>query len=178
MKEYTVEEIAAAINRNPETVRRLLRSNAIKANAPSSSKEGWRISQAALKEFLEKTPKYMTTAAAALVSSHAALPIALGGLITGVVTATILSRKKSVTAEQIKDYVSSEIKKSGQKVKQKEKQLKKMQMEMDDLKNRIETISKELDEAQGDLDSYSQALSQLNFDDLAVEINRKLKEEQ
>lgn len=43
---YTVEEVAALIDRDPETVRRWLRSGQLDGVRPGGRKSGWRVASA------------------------------------------------------------------------------------------------------------------------------------
>ena len=72
MKSYSVKEIAELLQTNPETVRRWIRKGKLEATRGSSRKEGSSVSSEALQKFLEETPKYAASAAAA-ISSPAAL---------------------------------------------------------------------------------------------------------
>jgi len=56
MKLYTVTEVAEMLNVNPETVRRWIRNDGLRATL-SSRKEGSRISEDDLQRFLDSSPR-------------------------------------------------------------------------------------------------------------------------
>lgn len=163
MKEYTVEEVSNALGKSPETVRRLIRTDKIKVPAANSSKEGFKISEAALKEFLSSTPRYMTAAATSLISTPA-LPIALTGVITAVVAGIITKKNKKVTAQQVENHVKKQLEKN-QKIAQENI------AKIHELEKKKEKLQAELDHAETEIATYRQALDELDFEQIAKEIN-------
>jgi excisionase family DNA binding protein len=49
----TVEEVAARLRAQPETVRRWLRAGELRGARPGGKKLGWRVTEADLRRFLE-----------------------------------------------------------------------------------------------------------------------------
>ena len=84
MKSYNVKEIAEMLNTNPETVRRWIRDKKLDATIVSK-KGGHIVYEAALREFLNSSPKYASIAKASLAGAAvgaAVLPtVMIGGLI-------------------------------------------------------------------------------------------------
>lgn len=82
MKSYNVKEIAEMLNTNPETVRRWIRDKKLDATIVSK-KGGHIIYEAALREFLNSSPKYASIAKASLAGAAvgaAVLPtVMIGG---------------------------------------------------------------------------------------------------
>jgi excisionase family DNA binding protein len=98
MKTYSVKEIAELLNTNPETVRRWIRDNKLKATK-NSNKEGSVISEAELKKFLKNTPKYYGVAAAGGM-------IGVGAPITGIAVAAVSEIVSSIIRKSVE---SSEV---------------------------------------------------------------------
>jgi len=78
MNSYSVKQIAAMLNTNPETVRRWIRLGRLPA-LKDSRKEGNVVSESALNEFLSKSPKYALSANM-LVSEIPTSAVVLGEL--------------------------------------------------------------------------------------------------
>ncbi len=70
---YTVPEVAEVLRTREETVRRLLRSGALRGMRLGGTRLGYRISEAALRDFIrERTEETNTKKAAAVRCNHAA----------------------------------------------------------------------------------------------------------
>ncbi len=97
MKTYSVKEIAQILDTNPETVRRWIRDDKLKATK-NSNKEGSVVSEAELNRFLKKSPKYYGAAAGAMIG--AGLPLA--GLVVataGGIVSTLLRKGLESSSE-------------------------------------------------------------------------------
>ena len=107
MKTYSVKQIAGMLNTNPETVRRWIRDDKLKA-VQVSRKDGNVVTEAELERFIKATPKYLSkvTAGAGLAALS---PIAgIGVLAGGIVASAILGycEEKSIQ-EEYKLYAES-----------------------------------------------------------------------
>ena len=175
MKYYTVEQVSKAIGKSPETVRRLLRNSDIMLSIakPTSSKSGWKIPEDALIKFLEKYPKYMTNAAKELLSSTATLPL-IAAVVSTVVSLLLLNKSKKVTSEMVQNYIKEELSKNEKIVTSKNKTIEKKKEEIAKLQAEIDSLNLELTEAQTEVEKYSFALEQLDFNEIAESINKEL----
>lgn len=76
--EYTVNEVAEIFQTNPETVRKWIREGKLKATPGNSKKEGIRIDDSSIQNFLDDNSKYskkaLTSATAALLTGGFAIP--------------------------------------------------------------------------------------------------------
>ena len=178
MRYYTVEQVAEAIGKSPETVRRLLRDNnsILTAPKPTSSKSGWKIPEDSLRRFLETSPKYMTTAARDLLSSSSTIPFIIGGIVGGIVTILATRKKREVTADQIKEYINQEITKNEKNAKKVEQDISKKQKKINELQAEIDGLQIELENSQKTLRNYQYALSEINCEELAESINQNLSQ--
>jgi len=86
MKTYSVKEIADLLETNPETVRRWIRDNKLKA-VQISRKDGNVVTNDELQRFLKATPKYLpkVTAGVAAISPVVGLATLAAGLVASVV---------------------------------------------------------------------------------------------
>lgn len=166
MKYYTVNQVAKALGKTDETVRNLIRTNQIKLPNQTPSKAGYKISDEALKEFLKNSPKYMTTAAASLIASPA-LPVAMAGIITSIVIGVVTKSKKKVTPERIKEMLQDTIEKNEKIVVKKMKKISSLQAE-------IKEAEDELTAAEEAVTKYKRALEELDFSEIANEINQSI----
>lgn len=152
MKNFTVKEISDMLNTNPETVRRWIRDGRLDA-IRKSRKEGNVISELSLAEFLRNTPKYASSAKAALAGSLAASGIgALTGLSVIAITAImgmVLSEKTSsdeinVSPNNLQKYVMATIKDHEKQLVEKKKELLSLKHEIESEEKQIEELSASL----------------------------------
>ena len=148
MKNFTVKEISDILNTNPETVRRWIRDGRLDA-IQNSRKDGNVVSEQALTEFLRKTPKYASSATAALAGSLAASGIgALAGLsiiTTTAIIGKVLSEKKStdeirVTPGSMQKYVMATIRDHEKHLAEKKKELLALEHEIKSEEDQIEEL--------------------------------------
>lgn len=164
MKTYTVEQIANATGKSPETIRRLVRNKKIKAPQKNSSKEGFLISEEALKDFFDEFPRYFTPAASLLLSSS--LPMAMPAILVGV-AASAINKNKQMTEKDVKYFVDKKIKENTKIVESRKESIKKLKKEM-------KRLQSEMEKAQDNLSMYQRAINELNFKELADEVNVNL----
>ena len=176
MKYYTVEQVSKAIGKSPETVRRLLRNGEgpLAVAKPTSSKSGWKIPEDALKKFLATYPKYMTDFARDLLSPSSTLPLLIGGIIGGLVSFIALKGSKKVTSEMVKDHIQEELSNNEKIVKSKTNAIEKKKEEIAKLQAEIDSLNLELTEAQTEVEKFSYALEELDFNEITESINKEL----
>ena len=167
MADFTVEQVSDALGKSPETVRRLVRTDKIQVPTRSSSKAEIKIPEESLKKFLSETPKYMTTKAANLLSNNA-LPIAMAGIIAAIVASFLSGKSKKISADQVKKYVEKEIQKNESLVATNVK-------EINILKAKTKSLEAELERAEQQIANYKKALAELDFEDIAENINANRK---
>ena len=92
MKTYNVQQISEALDVNPETVRRWIRSRKLKASQ-ESKKEGNVIQEDDLRRFLETYPKYASAIASATTASMGLMgPVGVGtALASSALSAAVIS---------------------------------------------------------------------------------------
>ena len=144
MKTYSVKQIAEMLKTNPETVRRWIRDDKLKA-VQKSKKDGNVVSEAELERFIKATPKYLSkvTASAGLAALS---PIAgIGVLAGGIVASAILGycEEKSkvdvrIRTEDFKEYLKKNVMKLNKAVDQKRKLIEKTETEIEEISRRID----------------------------------------
>ena len=183
MKYYTVEQVSKAIGKSPETVRRLLRNGEgpLAVAKPTTSKSGWKIPEDALKKFLATYPKYMTDFARDLLSPSSTLPLLIGGIIGGLVSFIALKGSKKVTSEMVKDHIQEElsnnekiVKSKTNAIEKKKEEIEKKKEEIAKLQAEIDSLNLELTEAQTEVEKFSYALEELDFNEITESINKEL----
>lgn len=160
MKEYNVQQISKLLQTNPETVRRWIRTGKLKA-VQGSRKTGNIISEESLKKFILDKPKYAGLAATIFSPAGVALPIAVGSFIGSIMSLVYRQSKKKVTSDIVEDYLIGEIERCEKSVAQKKKTIEQLQKEVQNDEKQIET--------------YKYALTHLDLESLANEINNTLK---
>lgn len=168
MNQYTVEEIAKLLGKSPETVRRLIRTGALSAPKINSTKEGFKITTEALKTFLDKYPKYLNKASAALISSGA-LALPMVGLVAGIVSGLMVKNKNNITADQVEKIV---INKVASLEKKSEDYIAKIQA----LEQKKKELQDELEIIQNQILSYRNATKE-DFISIADNINENIKDQ-
>ena len=113
MKSYNVKEIAEMLNTNPETVRRWIRDKKLDATIVSK-KGGHIVYEAALREFLNSSPKYASIAKASLAGAAvgaAVLPtVMIGGLIAQKLIDEEQLKKAQISNKDVINFLRREIK--------------------------------------------------------------------
>lgn len=152
MKNFTVKEISDMLNTNPETVRRWIRDGRLDA-IQNSRKDGNVVCEQALAEFLRKTPKYASSATAALAESLAASGIgALAGLsilATTAIIGKVLSEKTQtdeimISPDSMQKYVGATIKDHEKQLAEKKKELLALEYEIENEEKQIEELKASL----------------------------------
>ena len=135
MKSYSVKEIAELLQTNPETVRRWIRKGKLEATRGSSRKEGSSVSSEALQKFLEETPKYAASAAAAISSPAALVSASVLAAIGGAAAMKIQSDKSiknaSIDTIQICAYIENEMHSLKESISRKRKAMKQLEQEIE-----------------------------------------------
>ena len=113
MTTYSVKQIAEMLNTKPETVRRWIRDEKLKA-VQVSRKDGNVITDAELQRFLKATPKYIPKFTAGLTAISPAVGIATlaGSIVAGVVMGYLEEKSEvdvRVLPEDFKKYLQTSI---------------------------------------------------------------------
>jgi excisionase family DNA binding protein len=108
MKSYTVKEVAALLQVDPETVRRWIRSKKL-VSEKSSNKDGNRILESELKAFLKASPKYAASVGALLVGSAITSTVMLATFATEKAIESAELENARVDSKAIINFVQSEI---------------------------------------------------------------------
>lgn len=142
MKTYSVKQIAEMLNTNPETVRRWIRDEKLKA-VQVSRKDGNVITDAELQRFLKATPKYIPKFTAGLTAISPAVGIATlaGSIVAGVVMGYLEEKSEvdvRVLPEDFKKYLQTSIEKIQKTVVQKQALINQTQTEISELEKRAE----------------------------------------
>lgn len=142
-KNYTVTEVAEIFQTNPETVRKWIKTDKLLAIKGSSKKEGMRISEEALKNFLTESPKYtkpaLTTALAALITGGTAIA---GSLI---VAGLLSKQKKEADSKSTKVKSTDLIKLLQNEIQQEQDILESKKEELNSLQNEIKKHEDRID---------------------------------
>ena len=142
MKTSSVKQIAEMLNTNPETVRRWIRDEKLKA-VQVSRKDGNVITDAELQRFLKATPKYIPKFTAGLTAISPAVGIATlaGSIVAGVVMGYLEEKSEvdvRVLPEDFKKYLQTSIEKIQKTVVQKQALINQTQTEISELEKRAE----------------------------------------
>jgi len=140
MKTYSVKQIADMLKTNPETVRRWIRDNKLKA-VQASRKNGNVVSESELEKFLNSTPRYLNNIAPSLISASPAFGI---GALVGVATAALLGiiKEKSdsdlrITPEELKKCLKGKTVCTEKIISQKKELIKKTEIEIAELEKEV-----------------------------------------
>lgn len=144
MKTYSVKEIADMLSVDQETVRRWIRNKKLKATTPSR-KEGSRVKEEDLYEYLSSTAKYAGKAAVMAAKSPALAVLPLIGVGTaGVMSALMavyLNEKKKnsqLSEESVKAVLNQGISECKDSIKQKLKARDQLDEEIAKLQTQLE----------------------------------------
>ena len=150
MKTYSVKQIAEMLSTNPETVRRWIRDDKMKA-VQVSRKNGNIVTEAELERFIKATPKYFSkfTAGVGLVAMSPVFPVVGIGPLAGSIVASALlgyfDGKNSVDVhvrpEDFKDYLQRNILKLKGTVLQKQALIHQTETEIAEISKHIEQFS-------------------------------------
>ena len=147
MKTYNVKEIAEMLNTNPETVRRWIRDKKLDATIVSK-KGGHIVYEAALREFLNSSPKYASIAKASLAGAvgAAVLPtVMIGGLIAQKLIDEEQLKKAQISNKDVINFLRREIKKYDETIKMKEDTIRQIQKQIQDDQLQIAEFQKLID---------------------------------
>lgn len=147
--EYTVSEIAEIFQTEPETVRKWIKGNKLKATKGNSNKEGMRVSEESLQEFLSKNSvKYSKTA---FITATAAI-------LTG---GTSLAASLIIKANRDKRMLSEVKIKSSDMVSLLEEELKQELKAISEKKELLESLEKEIKKKNERIAFIKEAISEL-----------------
>lgn len=142
MKTYSVKQIAEILDTNPETVRRWIRSNKLRA-VQMSRKDGNVVREDEFRRFLEAMPKYLPKfmAGIALVSPPAGLITLASSLVTSALVGYFEEKGKvdaHVCPEDLKEYLQENVNEFKNVILQKEKLITQTQKEIQEIQNKVE----------------------------------------
>lgn len=147
MKTYSVKQIAEMLSTNPETVRRWIRDEKIKA-VQVSRKGGNIVTEAELERFIKATPKYFAKITAGVGVAALSPVVGIGALAGGIVASALLGYfegKNSVDVrvrpEDFKVYLQKNIAKLNGIVLQKQALIHQTEAEINELAKQIEQYS-------------------------------------
>lgn len=139
MKSYTVFDVAKLVGKNPETVRRWIRSGKLKA-AQSSRKDGNVVLEDELYRFLRSTTKYSGLAAGMLAAnSMLAFTVAVAGLVGGMVAHRATNKKDlAILAEDVRKTLKDKIAESEELIEKRRNTITELQAEIEAQEKQIE----------------------------------------
>ena len=147
MKTYSVKQIAEMLGTNPETVRRWIRNNKMKA-VQVSRKNGNIVTEAELERFIKATPKYFSKLTSGMGLAVVTPVVGIGALAGGIVASALLGyfdEKNSVDVrvrpEDFKDYLQKNIAKLKGTILQKQALIHQTEVEIDEISKQIEQYS-------------------------------------
>ena len=147
--EYTVSEIAEIFQTEPETVRKWIKGGKLEATKGNSNKEGMRVSESSLQDFLsENSVKYSKTA---FITATAAI-------LTGGVS---LAASLIINANRDKRNLSEIKIKSSDMIKLLEEELNQEKRTVSEKKALLESLEKEISEKNERIISIQQMISEL-----------------
>lgn len=144
MKTYSVKQIAEMLGTNPETVRRWIRDDKLKA-IQVSRKDGNIVTEAELGRFIKETPKYASKLTFGTGLAATSPAIGIGFLAGGIVASALLGyfdRKNSVDVrvrpQDFKSYLQENITKLNETIIQKQALIQQTEAEISELSRQIE----------------------------------------
>ena len=144
MKTYSVKQIAEMLGTNPETVRRWIRDDKLKA-IQVSRKDGNIVTEAELGRFIKETPKYVSKLTFGTGLAATSPAIGIGFLAGGIVASALLGyfdRKNSVDVrvrpQDFKSYLQENITKLNETIIQKQALIQQTEAEISELSKQIE----------------------------------------
>lgn len=147
MKTYNVKQVAEMLNTNPETVRRWVRSQKLKADKVSK-KDGLVITDSDLQRFLKAKPKYMLRYSTGLVGGAVAspaigIPLLLSGLLGSKIMGYLDEEKQTdlrICAEDIERFLETAIKQQEDSLKQKRATLRQIEQDIQEGEKKLEQL--------------------------------------
>ena len=147
MKTYSVKQIAEMLGTNPETVRRWIRDDKMKA-VQVSRKDGNIVTEAELERFIKATPKYFSKLTAGVGLAAMSPVVGIGALAGGIVASALLGYfdgKNSVDVrvrpEDFKDYLQKNIAKLNGTILQKQALIHQTEAEINEISRQIDQYS-------------------------------------
>lgn len=149
MRTYTVKEVAEILQVNPETVRRWIRANKLRA-VKTSNKGGNKILESELKAFLKETPAYAAgaSATALIAGGVAASAVMLATYATGKALEANEIKKAKVDGKAIIEFLQSEIASRESLVKRKQESIRQIEKEIAAEQERIVELKTLIDNIQ------------------------------
>ena len=151
MKTYSVKQIAEILNTNPETVRRWIRDDKLKA-VQLSRKGGNTITEAEFERFIKSTPKYFSKLTASVgftaVSSIAGFGALAGGIVASALLGYFEGRSNidvRVRPEDFKEYLQKDISKLNGTILQKQALIRQTEAEITEISKQIQQYTYLLD---------------------------------
>lgn len=139
MNSYNVKQVADLLKTNPETVRRWIRSGKLVAQQ-DSRKGGNIICESALREFVKSTPKYAGTTTAFLLGTAALSTALIGGIVAHKLSAEENIKNAHISANDICEFVSTEIEALSSSVSNKRKTIRHLESEIENENKKIEEL--------------------------------------
>ena len=147
MKTYSVKQIAEMLGTNPETVRRWIRDDKLKA-VQVSRKDGNIVTEAELERFVKATPKYLSRLTVGMGVVTMSPVVGIGALAGGIVASALLGYfdgKNSVDVrvrpEDFKEYLQKNIAKLNSTILQKQALINQTEAEIIEIAKQIEQYS-------------------------------------
>ena len=147
MKTYSVKQIAEMLGTNPETVRRWIRDDKMKA-VQVSRKDGNIVTEAELERFIKATPKYFSKLTAGVGLAAVSPVVGIGALAGGIVASALLGYfdgKNSVDVrvrpEDFKEYLQKNIAKLNGTILQKQALIHQTEAEINEISKQIDQFS-------------------------------------
>lgn len=139
MNSYTVLDVAKLVGKNPETVRRWIRSGKLKA-AQSSRKDGNVVLEDDLYCFLRSSAKYTGLAAGMLATnSMLAITTVVAGILGSVVASKATSKKDlEIIAEDVRKTLNDKISESEEIIEKRKSTIAELQAEIEVQEKQIE----------------------------------------
>ena len=147
MKTYSVKQIAEMLSTNPETVRRWIRDDKLKA-VQVSRKDGNIVTATELERFIKATPKYFSRLITGPKFAAGTPAVGIGALAGGIIASALLGYfdgKKSIDVrvrpEDFKDYLQKNIAKLNETILHKQALIRQTESEIKDISRQIEQYS-------------------------------------
>ncbi len=144
MKTYSVKQIAEMLGTNPETVRRWIRDDKLKA-VQVSRKDGNVVTEAELGRFIKATPKYFSKLNAGAALAAMAPVVGIGALASGIVVSALLgyfdgenSVDVRVRPQDFKNYLQGNVAKLNGIIAQKQALIHQTEAEISEISKQIE----------------------------------------
>ena len=147
MNTYSVKQIAEMLGTNPETVRRWIRDEKLKA-VQISRKDGNIVTEAELDRFIKATPKYFSKLTAGIGFTAVSPVVGFGALAGGIVASALLSyidKKNSIDVrirpQDFKNYLQESVAKLNGIIIQKQALIHQTEAEIGEISKQIEQYS-------------------------------------